>query len=72
MREEQELIVITDTEKQIVEDAEAKLLRASCPNVARVLIQRGMGLHLLSLSGEALREEKRRILRFVEEAYLVQ
>ena len=26
MREEQELIVITDTEKQIVEDAEAKLL----------------------------------------------
>jgi hypothetical protein len=25
MREEQELIVITDTEKQIVEDAEAKL-----------------------------------------------
>ena len=31
-----------------------------------------MGLHLLSLSGEALREEKRRILRFVEEAYLVQ
>lgn len=26
MREEQELIVITETEKQIVEDAEAKLL----------------------------------------------
>ena len=38
MREEQKLIVITETEKQIVEDAEAKLLEAGCPNVARVLL----------------------------------
>jgi hypothetical protein len=63
--------MISEAEKQILTEAEAKLRGAGCPNVARLLIQRGIGLHVSGLSGKDWREEKRLIQRFVDEAHLV-
>jgi hypothetical protein len=65
-------LIISDTEKEIMRDAEAALVTAGCPNVASLLIQRGVGLHLLKLSREDWRVEQRKIKAFVDEAHIVQ
>jgi hypothetical protein len=63
--------LITEEQKQILTEAEAQLREAGCPNVARLLIQRGVGLHVSGLSGKDWREERKLIQRFVDEAHLV-
>jgi hypothetical protein len=61
----------TDTEKEILADAEAKLLAAGCPSVGRLLVQRGVGI-LRATCGIDWRDERAKIKDFIDGVHIVQ
>jgi hypothetical protein len=63
--------VITEEQKQIMADAEAKLVEAGCPSVGRLLVQRGVGL-LRAHCGLDWEDEKAKIKDFVDGVRIVQ
>jgi hypothetical protein len=63
-------LIITDTQKQILTDAEAALVAAGCSNPGRLMIQRGVGW-LLTTAGIDWKEEKAKIKEFVDGAHVV-
>jgi hypothetical protein len=63
-------LIVTDTEKQILADAEAKLREAGCPSVGRLLVQRGVAL-LRTHAGLDWKDEKAKIMDFVDGVHIV-
>jgi hypothetical protein len=63
-------VIISDSQKQILVNAEAALVATGCANPGRLMIQRGVGW-LLTTAGIDWKEEKAKIKEFVDGAHIV-
>jgi uncharacterized protein (DUF1697 family) len=63
-------LIVTQDEKEIMAEMEAQLLEAGCPNVGRLLVQRGVAL-LRAHCGLDWKDEKAKIMDFVDGVRIV-